>query len=99
MAWHDKANGCWRGIVRPEGRKGKRIMERFDAEHDAIEWEQQMKNLVGQGVHPDMTVKSLRAGSCYTRSKIADRREHSLTMRASSICIFFRHSEIGLCGT
>jgi len=71
MAWYDKANQCWRGIVRPNGRKGKRIMKRFDAEHEAIEWEQQMKGLVGQGVHPDMTIEKLAAR--YMVHKIKDR--------------------------
>ena len=72
MAWYDKANACWRGIVRPEGRKGKRIMKRFDTEYEAIEWEQQLKGLVGQGVHPNMTVKEL--ASRFMLHKIKDRR-------------------------
>ena len=59
MPWHDKAKNCWRGIVRPEGRDGKRIFKRFDTEHDALDWEHQMKSLVGHGVHPDMTVSEL----------------------------------------
>ena len=71
MAWYDKANQCWRGIVRPNGRNGKRIMKRFDAEHEATEWEQQMKGLVGQGVHPDMTIEELAAR--YMVHKIKDR--------------------------
>ena len=61
MPWYDKEKSCWRGVVRPKGRKGKRMMKRFDTKHEALEWERRLKGLVSDGVRPNMTVTELAA--------------------------------------
>jgi len=72
MPWYDNQKNCWRGVVRPEGRKGKRMMKRFDTKHEALQWERRLKGLVSDGVRPDMTVTEL-AGR-FMLHKVKDRK-------------------------
>lgn len=72
MPWYDKTRNCWRGLVRPNGRRGKKLTQRFDTKEDAIRWERRLKSLTADGIQADTTVAELVAR--FMMHKVKDRK-------------------------